>query len=59
MLTKKNEAKTMTEHISCGSKCKLNSTTYNLNRKWNNKTCPCEFKNSCTCKNDYSWNPLQ
>ena len=48
MLTKKNKAKTMTEHISCGSKCKLNSTTYNLNRKWNNKTCPCEFKNSCT-----------
>ena len=27
MITNKNEAKAMTEHISCDSKCKLNSTT--------------------------------
>ena len=27
--TNKNEAKTMTEHISCDCKCKFNSTTSN------------------------------
>ena len=26
MITNKNEAKTMTKHISCDSKCKFNST---------------------------------
>ena len=39
MITKKNEAKTMTRHISCYCKCKFNSTIYNSNQKWNNKTC--------------------
>ena len=33
MITNKNEAKAMTEHISCDSKCKFNST----NQKWNIK----------------------
>ena len=27
MITNKNEAKTMTKHISCACKCKFNSTT--------------------------------
>ena len=57
MITNKNEAKTMTKHISCGCKCKFNSTTFNSNQKWNNKTCQCECKNYRECKNDYSWNP--
>ena len=26
-------------------------------KKWNNKTCQCEYKNYCKCKKDYSWNP--
>ena len=38
MITNKNEAQTMTTHISCGSKCKFGSTTYNSNQRWNNKT---------------------
>ena len=42
MITNKNEPKTMTRHISCDCKCKFNSTTSNLNEKWNNKTCQCE-----------------
>ena len=53
----KNEAKPMTEHISCNCKCKFNSTTYNSNKKWNNNTCQCECKIYCTSKKDYSWNP--
>ena len=35
MITNKNEAKTMTEHISCDCKCKSNSTTCNSKQKWN------------------------
>ena len=47
----------MAKHILCDCKCKFNSTTCNLNQKWNNKTCQCECKNYCQCKKDYSWNP--
>ena len=43
-ITNKNEAKAMTEHISCDCKCKFNSATYNSNQKWNNKTCQWECK---------------
>ena len=38
MITNKNEAQTMITHISCGSKCKYGSRTYNSNQRWNNKT---------------------
>ena len=54
MITNKSEAKTMTEHISCDSKCKFISTTCNSNIKWINKTCQCECKNYRKCKKDYS-----
>ena len=47
----------MKKHISCDCNCKFNSTTCNLNQKWNNKACQCECKNYRTCKKDYSWNP--
>ena len=39
MITNKDDAKAMTEHISCDCKCKFNSTTYCLKQKWGNKTC--------------------
>ena len=32
------------------------SITCNWNKKWNNETCQCEYKNYCTCEKDYSWN---
>ena len=54
MITNKDEAKAMTEHISCDCKCKLNSTTCNSKQKWNNK---CECKNYHKCEKDYSLNP--
>ena len=41
MITNKNEAKTMTKHISRDCKCKFNSTACNSNQKWNKKTCQC------------------
>ena len=44
-------------HISCGCKCKFNSTTCNSVRNWNNETCQCESKKYRTCKKNYSWNP--
>ena len=56
MITNKNEAKPMTEHISYDCKCKFNSTICNSNQELNNKTCKCEFKNHCKCKKYYSWN---
>ena len=57
IITNENEAKAITEHISCDCKCKFNSTTCNSNQKWNNKTCHCECKNYLTCKKGYTWNP--
>ena len=57
MITNKNEAKVMTEHISCDCKCKFDSSIYNLNKKWNNRTCQCRCKNYHMCMKDYSWNP--
>ena len=57
MITNKNEAKTMTKHISSNCKCKLNSITGNSKKKWNNKRCQCEYKNYHTFKIYYTWNP--
>ena len=58
MITNKNDAKAMTERISCDCKCKFNITPYNSKQKWNNKTCQWECKNYCKCKEYYSWNPI-
>ena len=44
MIANKNEAKTMTEHISCDCKCKFNSTKCNSYQIKNNKTWQCECK---------------
>ena len=49
VITNGNEAKAMTEHISCDCKCKFNSTICNLKQKWINKTCQCECKNRRKC----------
>ena len=57
MITDKEEAKEMTEHISCHCKCQFDSTTCNSKQKWNNKTCQYECKNYHKYEKDYSWNP--
>ena len=56
MITNKVDAKATTEHISCDCECKFNSTTSNPKEKWSNKTCKCECKNYCKCKENFSWN---
>ena len=33
MITNRNEAKTMSKHILCDSRCKFNSATFNSNQK--------------------------
>ena len=45
MITNKNEAKAITEHISCDCKCKFDRTICNSNQKLNNATCRCERRN--------------
>ena len=57
MVTNKDEAKAVAEHISCDGKCKFGSIICNSNQKRNNKTCQCECKSYRQCKEDYSWNP--
>ena len=62
MIARINEAKILVNHISCDCKCKFDSTTFNLNQKWNKmsknvKTIRCEKKyyswnsNACICEN--------
>ena len=63
MTTNKNEAKAMTEHISCVCKCIFNriiSKTIiikNNNQKLNNTTSQCKCRNYRKYKKGYSWNP--
>ena len=39
MISNKNEAKAMREHISRDCKYEFNNTVCNSNQNWNNKTC--------------------
>ena len=55
MISKKDEVKEMTEHISCDYNCKFNSTKCNSKQKWNNNTCQCECKSYHKCEKDYTW----
>ena len=57
MITNKDEAEGMTQHISCDCKCKFSSTTCNSKQKWIDKTFQFKCKNYRQCKKDYSWNP--
>ena len=65
MITGISESKTLTKHISCKCKCKLNGRKCNSNQKWNNDKCWCGCKihhineksyilnpATCSCKND-------
>ena len=44
MITNKDKAKSVTEHILCDFKCTLDSTTCKSKQKWNNKTCQLNVK---------------
>ena len=54
MIARINEAKILVNHISCDCKCKFDSTTFNLNQKWNKMSK--NVKNIRCEKKDYSWN---
>ena len=60
MITNKDEAKAMMQHISCDCKCEFNITTCNWKQKWNNETSQCEYKIIVSAKKIFSdwvwWN---
>ena len=55
-ITEIKESKTLTKHISCKCKCKLDGRKCNSNQKWKNVKCQCECKKHTICKKDYFWN---
>ena len=59
MITVINESKTLTKHISCEWKCKLDGTKCNSYQWWNNDKCRCGCKEHHICKKDYIWNPAR
>ena len=52
MITGINEWKTLTKHISCKCKYKLDGTKCNSNQWWNNK-CQFECEKGHMCEKDY------
>ena len=39
MITKINESKTLTKHISCDCNCEFDGKAFNSNQKWNKALC--------------------
>ena len=57
MITGINESKTLTKHISCECKCKVDGRTCNSDQWWNNGKCQCDCKKHHVYEKDYVWNP--
>ena len=57
MITRINESKTLTNHISCEGKCKFDETKCKSNQWRNNDKCWCECKKHHICENAYVCNP--
>ena len=57
MITGLNESKTLTKHISCECKCKLDEAKCKSNQWWNNNKCRCKFKKHHICEKEFVWNP--
>ena len=57
IITRINESKTLTKHISCECKCKFDGRKCNSNQKWNNGKCRCKCKKHHFCEKDFVWNP--
>ena len=45
VITRINELRALTKHISCKCECKFDGGKCNLTQKWNNDKCRCECKN--------------
>ena len=57
IITRINESKTLTEHISFECKCKFNGRKCNSDQWWNNRKCRCECKKRHICEKDCVWIP--
>ena len=57
IITRINESKTLTKHISCECKCKFDGRKCNSDQQCNNDKCQCECKKRHVCEKDYIWNP--
>ena len=57
MITEINKSKTLTKHISCECKCKLDGGNCNSYQWWNNDKCWCDCKRSYVREKDYVLNP--
>ena len=58
VVTRMNEGKTLTKHISCDCKCVFDGKKCGLNQKWNNDKHRSECRNPVkyhVCKEDYVW----
>ena len=49
MITRINESRTLTKHISCECKCKFDGRKCNSYQKWNNDKCRCDCKKHNIC----------
>ena len=54
-----NESKTLTKHISCECKCRLDGIKCNSDQWWNNHECRYDCKKRHVYEKDYIWNPSE
>ena len=57
MITGIKESETLTKHVLCKFKFKLDGTKCKSNEWWNNDKCRCESKKIHLCQKDYVWSP--
>ena len=57
MITGINKSKTLTKHIPCEYKCKLDARKCNSDQWWNNDKCQCGCRKPHVCEKGYIWNP--
>ena len=57
MITGINECKTLTRHISCKCKYRVDGRKHNSDWWWNNNKCHCGRKKRHVCEKDYVWDP--
>ena len=52
VITRINESKSLTKHISCEYKCRFDRRKCNSDQRWNNDKCRCECKKRHVCEKD-------
>ena len=57
MITGINESKSLTRHISCYCKCRLDGKKFNSDQWCNNDKYHCECKKIQVCEKDNVWDP--